>query len=356
MNKYISLPQAAAALLLTIAASGAWCAAPTTNATSPGQAKVALTVTVTAAAQAQWPTNLEANGAVAPWQEAIIAAQNTGLQLTELRVNVGDNVKRGQLLAAFDADLLRTDEVRLEASWKQAQANRERALQLQQEGGISEQDVLQYTTQADVAKAQLQYTLLQLRYAQVLAPDDGVISARSATLGAVANSGQELFRMIRQSRLEWRGELTATQMAQVKVGQRVDLSLPDGTVAKATIRQLAPTLESQTRLGIAYADIHNAKMVRSGMYVKGKIALADKSAVIVPAASVVIRDGRSYVPKLMEGNRIALQAVTVGRQQDNAVEVTAGLLVGEKVVVQGAGFLKEGDLVRVVAATTTVKE
>jgi len=316
----------------------------------PGQPAAALTVTVAAAARAEWPVTLEASGAIAPWQEAVIGTQVSGLRLMEIRVNVGDHVKRGQVLAVFDADLLRADEARLKASWQQAEANRQRALQLKGSGGISEQDVLQYVTQAEVAKAQLQTTQLQLRYAQITAPDDGAISARGATVGAVYSSGQELFRMIRQDRLEWRGELTAAQLAQIRTGQRVTLELPDGAAAMAKVRQLAPSLEGQTRLGIVYADIAPGSAARAGMYANGSVVLAQSPAVTVPAASVVIRDGRSYVLKMAGADKVALQAVTTGRRHGESVEIVSGLGAGDKVVAQGAGFLNDGDVVRVAAA------
>ncbi|XAH23766.1 efflux RND transporter periplasmic adaptor subunit [Xylophilus sp. GW821-FHT01B05] len=315
-----------------------------------------MTVTVTATTEARWPTTLEASGSIAPWQDAVIGSQVSGLRLTDIRVNVGDHVKRGQVLAVFDVDLLRADEARLQALSQQAEANGKRALQLKGSGGISEQEVLQYTTQADVAKAQLQSTRLQLRYAEVTAMDDGVISARTATVGAVYGTGQELFRMIRQSRLEWRGEMTAVQLAQVQPGQRVELALPDGSSAIAKVRQIAPSLDGQTRLGIAYADIGPGSAARAGMYVRGQVALPDSRAVFVPAASVVIRDGRSYVPKLLDGDRIGLQAVTVGRRQKDRLEIVSGLRVGEKVAVQGAGFLNDGDLVHVATAPLSAKE
>jgi RND family efflux transporter MFP subunit len=268
-------------------------------------------------------------------------------------VNVGDRVRRGQVLAVFDADLLLADQARLKASWQQAEANRQRALQLKGSGGISEQEVLQYETQAEVAKAQLRNADLQLRYAQVTAPDDGVITSRNATLGAVSGSGQELFRMIRQGRLEWRGELTAVQLAQVKVGQPVLLALPDGSTATARIRQLAPQLDGQTRQGLVYANILPGSAARAGMYAKGRITQAESPALTVPAASVVIRDGRSYVPSITKEQRVALQAVTVGRRQAGSVEIRAGLAQGDRVAVQGAGFLKDGDLVRIASDAAT---
>jgi RND family efflux transporter MFP subunit len=327
------------------------------NATqAPMQPAVAMAVTTTTATLVQWPATLEASGVIAPWEEAIIGSQVSGLRLAEMLVNVGDRVKRGQLLATFDADLLGADESRLRASWQQAEANSQRALQLKGTGGMSEQDVLQYVTQAGVAKALLRGTLLQIRYAKVIAPDDGVISARSATVGAVYGTGQELFRMIRQSRLEWRGELTAVQLSQVKPGQRISLVLPDGTSAVAVVRELAPSLDSQTRLGIVYADIEPGSLARAGMYPRGRVVVAESSALVVPAASVVIRDGRSYVPKLLEGDRIGLQPVIVGRRQNAEVEILSGLGVTDKVVVQGAGFLNDGDRVHVTAAPVAAQE
>jgi RND family efflux transporter MFP subunit len=358
MNKFFASASAVlgartaiAAAVVALAAASTLIICTTSEATPvPVQPAAALTVTVATATRAEWPATLEASGAIAPWQEAVIGTQVSGLRLADIRVNVGDHVKRGQVLAVFDADLLRADEARLKASWQQAEANRQRALQLKGSGGISEQDVLQYVTQAEVAKAQLQTTQLQLKYAQVVAPDDGAISARGATIGAVYSTGQELFRMIRQDRLEWRGELTAAQLAQVKTGQRITLALPDGATAAAKVRQLAPSLDGQTRLGLVYADIERGGAARAGMYAKGSVVLAQSPAIAVPAVSVVIRDGRSYVLKMAGADKVALQAVTTGRRQGEAVEIVAGLGAGSRVVVQGAGFLNDGDVVRVAAA------
>jgi RND family efflux transporter MFP subunit len=349
-----------AAMVLAAAAAGAGMLAHHAGATTTPQPRAAQAVAVTAAVArlANWSAVLEASGAIAPWQEAVVGAQVTGLHLIEVNVNVGDQVKKGQVLARFDDGLLRADEAQLKAAWTQADTNRRRAQQLKDSGGISEQDILQYATQADTARAQLDAKELQLRYAVVVAPDDGVISARNATLGAVAGSGQELFRMIRQNRLEWRGELNAAQLAQIAPGQHISLALPDGAEASATVRQSAPALDVQTRLGLVYADLDRGRAApttaRAGMYANGRIMLAQKTALIVPAAAVVIRDGRSYVltlPDTGATRTVTLAAVATGRRQGVDTEIVSGLKAGENVVVEGAGFLNEGDAVRVAAST-----
>jgi RND family efflux transporter MFP subunit len=325
---------------------------PSSPSTAP-KAVAALTVTEATARRAHWPMTVEASGAIAPWQEASIGTQIGGYQLIDVRVNVGDRVRKGQVLARLDPALLNAEEAQLRASYDQAEANRQRGLSLQASGGVSDQDVLQYVTQARTAAAALAAKRLQLRYTSVVAPDNGVISARTATLGAVAPAGQEFFRLIRQGRLEWRGELTAPQLARVRSGQLITLDLPDGTHASARVRQTAPALDERSRLGVVYADIAGGSRARAGMYANGRIEMADKPAIIVPAQSVVIRDGRNYVLKLAPPEaalRVSLQAVTIGRRRGDEIEVVSGLAEGNRVVVQGAGFLNDGDVVRL--ATT----
>lgn len=317
----------------------------------PAQAEPtpALTVTAVAPRQAEWPITVSASGAIAAWQEASIGAQVGGYQLIEVRVNVGDRVRRGQVLARFDPALLRAEEAQLLANFEEAEANRVRALALQESGAMSDQEALQFVTQARTAAALLAAKRLQLRYTDVVAPDDGAISARSATLGAVVPAGQELFRLIRRNRLEWRGELTAEQLAQVQIGQEIALELPDSSAARAVVRQIAPSLDDRSRLAIVYADLVAGSRARAGMYALGQIELGQSTALIVPAESVIIRDGRSHVLRLVDDSatpRVSLQPVTVGRRGDGEVEIVDGLSRDERVVAGGAGFLGDGDVVR----------
>lgn len=317
---------------------------------APKGAVPALTVTVGTPQRSIWPISVSASGAIAPWQEAIVGTQIGAYQLVEVRANVGDQVRRGQVLARLNPALLRAEEGQLVAAYEQAEANRKRGLELQASGGISEQDLLQLVTDAKTSAARLAAKRLELQYTAIVAPDDGVISARSATLGAVAPAGEELFRLILRNRLEWRGELTAEQLARVSPGQSAVLELPDGSHAEAMIRQTAPSLSGSSRMGLVYADIRAAGPARAGMYAKGDIVVGQGSALIVPAECVVIHDGRSYVVEMTdttETQKVALRRVTVGRRRGDAVEIIEGLSGAERLVLQGAGFLDDGDIVRV---------
>jgi RND family efflux transporter MFP subunit len=318
-------------------------------ATVPRPAPAAMTVTDAMPHQTSWAVTMEASGEIAPWQEASIGTQIGGYRLVDVLVNVGDEVKKGQVLARLDRDLLLADEAQLKARFEQAEANRQRALTLKGRGYVSDKELLQYETEAKTTEALLEAKRLQLRYSEVTAPDDGAISSRTATLGAVVPAGQEMFRLIRANRLEWRGEFNASQLARIAASQRIVLTLPDGSRAFARVRQIAPSLDPQSRLGIVYADIEAGSHARAGMYANGKVTLANTAALVVPAESVVIRDGRSYVLVMTRDGAVAkvsLRAVTVGRREGEEVEVVTGLDGTERVVAQGAGFLDEGDVVR----------
>jgi RND family efflux transporter MFP subunit len=315
----------------------------------------ALTVTVAIPRHVAWPLVLEASGAIAAWQEASIGAQIGGYRLLAVRANVGDQVRKGQVLAELDPDLLRADEAQLKAAADQADANRTRTERIRSSGAVSDQDVLQFVTQAKAADAALEAKRLQLRYTFVRAPDNGAISGRSATLGAVTSVGQELFRLIRENRLEWRGELTAAQLTRVRAGEEIVLTLPDGSEARARVRQTAPSMDGKTRLGLVYADIPAGSTARAGMYANGQLAWGQTGALVVPGDCVIVRDGRSYVVKLANRSAhptVVLQEVTVGRRRGREVEIAGGLSDADRVVEQGAAFLNDGDVVRVAQPAT----
>ena len=341
-----------ATLVVVALAGGAALAIADREAEAVAEATPAAAMTVTSVLprSVQWSDTFEASGAIAPWQEAIVGTQIGGYRLIDVRANVGDQVKKGQLLAAMDADLLRADLAQLQATWEEAEADRQRVLKLKGIGAVSEQEVLQLVTRAKRAAAALEAKQLELRYTKIVAPDDGAISSRTATVGAVTPAGQELFRLIRANRLEWRGELTAAQLARVRAGLRIRLNLPDGSHVGATVRQTAPALDPQSRLGIVYADLDPGSRARAGMYASGSVEFENTPALAIPAESVVIRDGRNYVVALAgEGAtpKVSLLPITVGRREGREVEVSAGLGEHQRVVVRGAGLLNDGDVVRV---------
>ena len=358
-----TLPLAGLALLLVVgsAALRARAADPAATA-APAAARPALTITVATPARASLPNNLPANGNIAAWQGASVGAEVNGLRLAAVNVNVGDVVRRGQELARFTTDMVQAEALQAQAAVLQAQAQFEsagaeadRARSIEGTGALSASQMAQYLTAEKVAKAQWKAAQaaeaaaqLRLNHTRVLAPDDGIVSARTATVGAVVGAGQELFRLVRQGRMEWRAEVTPTEMARVARGQRVEVTLPSGTTLNGTVRAIAPAADVQTRNILVYVDLPRHADLKANTFARGRFVLAASNALTVPAQAVVQRDGHSYVFVVDGQNKVAQRKVETGRRQNEVVEVLQGLQPEERVAVQGAGFLNEGDLVKVV--------
>jgi HlyD family secretion protein len=334
-------------------------AAPASAASS---VRPALSVQPTALRSADWPLVIGANGSIAAWQEAVIGAEIGGLKLLEVKAHVGDVVRRGQVLATLQPESVSADVAATRASLSEAQAvlaearaNAERARQLQTGSAMSAQQAQQSATaeqtaaaRVDALKARLGADELRLSQTRITAPDDGVISARVASVGSVVQPGQELFRLIRQQRLEWRAEMPATELSRIRPGSTVNVQPAGAPAVRGKVRIVAPTVDPVSRNGLVYVDLTAAPAVRAGMFARGEFELGRSPARSLPQSAVLLRDGFSYVFRVGSDNRVAQTKVVTGRRLGDRVEIVEGLADGVKVVASGAGFLADGDMVRVV--------
>ena len=326
--------------------------------------KPALTVTTALPAQASLPIKLAANGSITAWQEAIIGSEAGGLRLLEVRANVGDRVRKGQVLATFAQEAVQAEVAQSRASMAEAEANAldaagnaEKARTLQASGALSEQQINQYMTAEKTAKARfeaaratLKVQEVKLRQTQLLAPDDGVISSRVATVGAVVGAGTELFRMIRGGRLEWRAEVTSSELGRITAGIPANIVAANGAEVKGRVRMVAPTVDAQTRSALVYVDLQDkAGLVKAGMFAKGEFDLGASNALTIAQQSVVVRDGFSYVFALTPDSHVSQVKVQTGRRLGDRVEIISGIKADAELVNSGAGFLNDGDLVLKVA-------
>lgn len=339
--------------------------------------KAALTVAPVVPQKETWPQTLPVAGEIAAWQESVIGSEIGQQRIVEVHAQVGDLVRKGALLARIADDALAAELAQTEAALAEAEAvllearaNAERARSLREKGFYSPQQGIQYeTAQASAlarrasAQAAVQAARVRLAQTRILAPDDGVISARLATLGTLTAPGQELFRLIRQSRLEWRAEVPESMLASIRpgIGARVRTIAGDELIGK--VRAVSPGIDPRTRNGIAFVDLlpsagrgNAGVLARAGMFARGEIEMGRQEALTVPQSAVVLRDGFAYL-FLVEGAqpeaggyaRVRMAKVELGRRQAERVAVLSGLSAQSRVVATGAGFLADGDSVRVEA-------
>jgi RND family efflux transporter MFP subunit len=331
--------------------------------TAPAVVKAALTVNLIAPQQVEWPDVLVANGNVVAWQEAVIGAEVANYRIAEVRVQVGDTVRRGEVLARIASDTVASElaeataaVAEMAAAAVEADGNAERSKELRAKGFYSVQLDAQFQSAAHMAqarlaaaRARLQTARLKMDKTEVRAPDDGIISARRATVGSLTQPGEELFRLIRGGRLEWRAEAPSADLLRAPVGASARLTAPGGASVAGVVRAVAPSVDPQTRNGLIYVDLPAGSAVRAGMFARGEFELGRTSALALPQTAVALDEGFAYVFRLDGDNRVARVKVQLGRRVGDQVEIVSGLTADAKVVASGGGFLADGDVVNVVA-------
>lgn len=358
------------AILLLLSASGffsSWGQAQTpTQSSTATQSKPVITVNTTKPLRQNLPLRISANGTIGIWQESMLGSDTPGLRVIELRADVGDKVERGQVLAIFATEVLRIELIQSKANLTEAEvflteanSHVERAqsslgilgktnLQLNQ--ALADQQRAQARVEA--ARAQVQLQELKLKQAEFVSPDSGIISARLVSVGSVVGVGTELFRLIRQGRIEWRAELTANEISQISKGMSVQILAPNGNTVPGTVRAIAPVIDPQTRNAIIYVDIpvignKDSADLRPGMFVRGFFDLKSTGVLTLPKQAISMREGFGYVYKLMPDGRVTQLKIQIGRIIGDRVEIISGLNQNDSVVSGGAGFLNDGDRVRV---------
>ena len=332
-----------------------------TAAASSSSREAVLTVTAAELHPVDVERTVTINGSIFAWQEVIIAPEVGGYRVAEVKVDVGDRVKRGQTLVELSTALLDAEVATKKAALAQREAQLvtdaaalERGDSLKSMNLISQADYDKLKSAALVsragmesAKADVDTSTLRLKFTNVTAPDDGVITARTVTVGQIAQAGSEMLRLLRNGRIEWRGEAPESRLAELKAGQQVTISTADGAVFNGTIRVVAPTIQAGNRTGLVYVDLPPNERLRPGMFARGDIAISHAMAFTVPLQSVVSADGYSYVFVLKHDNHVERRRVETGGVHDAEIEVSNGREAGDMVVGKGAGFLKDGDLVDV---------
>jgi RND family efflux transporter MFP subunit len=324
----------------------------------------ALTVNVAIVEPQDFTRYLGLTGLVYAWQEVIIAAEVGGSRIDEILVDVGSNVEKGEPLILLSTSILSTELkarqaalMQREAEYKNANASLTRGKSVAERELLSPADLERLEAEAigaagrlQAAEADLEAARVRMSYAEVTAPDAGIITSRSVSVGQIAQAGQEQLRLLRQGRVEWRGEVPEAELAKVKAGMTVKIFSNDGREHIGVVRIVSPTVNMQNHTGTVYVDVASDDALRPGMFARGSVALAEVKALMVPLTAMVSSDGYQYVFVVQPDNSVRRQMIETGVIQDNQIEVHAGISTGDTVVITGTGFLRDGDIVNTVGA------
>ena len=349
------------ALGLTLAACGGDEAGKKEAAAAQGAGQ---TVTAATAVLINQPRTVTASGTVSAWEEVPVGAETGGLTAIAVYVDEGTYVRQGQLLVKLNDEVLQAQLRQQQAGVASAEANaaREdaalaRAEELRGRGFLSQASLDTATAnqrsaraQLSAAEAALSETRTRLNQTSIRAPVAGMISSRSVTRGQIIQPGTELFRMVRDGRLELDAEIPEAELRLVRSGMAATIASEQATGATGSVRIVTPEVNAQTRLGIARISLSPGSGLRPGMFARATIDLGPQPAVVVPSDAVIFREGKAGVYTIGARNAVHFNPIITGIRNGTQIQVVSGLEANQQVVVQGAGFLGEGDVVTVVPA------
>lgn len=361
----MTAPTRTLALVACLCAALAGCGKDATSTDDQPAARPGMAVSTTPVITRPLASGVTVSGPVSAVEEMQLGVEVSGLRVTALNVDVGEEVRRGQVLLTLDHRVLDSDLAQADAALREAEAGavlarshlaRGQGLAAGQYISAMQLDELraartQSEARVGTARAARDASALRRSFADLRAPASGIISKRLVQPGQVVAAGSELMRLIKDGRLEWRAELPAAQLGEVRPGDRIELRTRAGQRVDGSVRAVTPGVDSQTRTGTVYADLPQPGDLQPGSYLEGRISTGISAAAVVPAAAVVLRDGFPVV-FTVDAQRVAhLVRIERGGRDAGFVEVRSGVKPGDQVVAQGAGFLADGDKVRVVSPT-----
>lgn len=284
-------------------------------------------------------------------------------RITAVYVQVGDHVRKGQILAQIDDSVLKPQVSQLVASLAKAHAQAKlsaaeyrRALAIGPQGGLSVQNIeqRQATAAMDAASvrmvaAQLAHKRAELALTRVVAPVAGIVLTRKAEVGQVASpGGPALFSIEDQGRVELVGQVAEQELAALKVGQHASVHLVGYRRPFAGhIWLLNPTVDPQSRLGQVRIALDPNPALRPGAFAHATIMVSRAERPVVPQTAILSDNTGTYVYIVDSHDRVERRNVTVGNVTASGVVIDHGLTGRERVVNLAGGFLRTGETVGV---------
>ncbi|MBK5567908.1 efflux RND transporter periplasmic adaptor subunit [Ensifer sp. SSB1] len=346
------------AALVVLKAYGRTNEAPAEGPVGP---QASLTVSVEKVRTEPSATFVTATGSIGAWQEATIGAEASGLRLADVLVEEGDHVESGEIVARLDSALLKAQLAEQRAAVEQARATLEsaqsasvRAQKLLVSKAISVESAEEKSTTFKTSRAQLaqaeaaaERKEAELAQTEIRAPFDGVVSERPAVVGAIVQTGTELLKIIRDGRVEVAVQVPEKNLQSVAVGQAATVTDASGRVTQGSVSSVAEKVDATTRLGTVRVSLSNGSGLKPGMFARVSIETAVSRMPSVAESALIWRDGMPSVFIVEDDGKVTARAIETGTRSGGRVTVTSGLEGGESVVIAGAGFLSDGNTVRV---------
>ncbi|MYM25113.1 efflux RND transporter periplasmic adaptor subunit [Duganella sp. FT135W] len=317
--------------------------------------------------------SLELPARIEPWARAPIYARVSGY-LKNWNVDIGAPVKSGQTLADIETPDLDQQLLQAKAELATARSNLTLAASTakrwqgllaadavsHQEADEKAGDLAAKQSAVNAMQANVDRVQALQRYTRLVAPFDGVITARNTDVGALINVGgavgSELFVVSDISRLRVYVNVPQRQVAAIKVGDKAELSVPErpGKTFTATVQSLSQAINASSGAMLVQLTVQNdnRELLPGGYASIHFDAPLASSALSIPPSALIFNKGGTQVATLGKDNHVVLKQITVGRDLGNALEVASGIDHNDQVIANPPDGVATGDAVRVAAANT----
>ncbi|AXV16014.1 efflux transporter periplasmic adaptor subunit [Neorhizobium sp. SOG26] len=379
------------ALVALLATSAAYAQEPA----APAQAEIKLpSIVVTETVKKPLVDRVISTGTIKPVEEVYVQPLVEGLSIKGLNADVGDEVQADSVLATLNDDALLLQKSQLEANRAKAEAGvaqyqaqvieaeanladatrqRDRTKRLSTSGTSTVSQLEQAEALVEVAQARLNAAKqavavgqsdikvvdaqiadidLKLQRTGVKTPVAGIVSARTAKIGAIASGqGNPLFTVIKDGEIELVADLSESDIRKIKVGQKAMVTVAGGrNKIKGKVRLVSPTVDPTTRLGAVHVVISDDETgARAGMYASAEIIIAEEEGLALPLSAVTTgREGSTA--RKVEDNVVKQVKIETGIQDGGFIQVVSGLEAGDLVVAKAGAFVRDGDKIAPVPA------
>lgn len=335
--------------------------AQATENESAGQQQAALPqVTVLMPGLSQVSARVKVTGTIAAQYDMPVSVEGEGGRVAAVLVEAGDTVRKGQVLARINTDVLRPQVAQLAAMLEEAKADArlaaaeyERVQAVSGSGAISREDVERRAAAAEmrmarakVVEAQLREAEARLARAEVRAPADGVVLARAVEVGQTATQGVVLFRIARDGKVELRGEVAEQDMPHLKAGQKAAVRIVGvDREFEGQVWLLGPTIDPKTRLGMVRVALSPDPLLRPGAFAHGFVMAGEAQKLILPHSALQADATGAFVYVVGEENKVLRRPVRVGKAVEQGIIIEDGLTGEEQVVASAGAFLREGEAI-----------
>ena len=329
----------------------------------------AIKLTVVSPKIAKFSPKLNLHGELVAKDDVAVGSALQGQQISEVLVEVGENVQKGQILALLDnagvkakfdqqtaaLEVAKQNLNSAKAAFSESESALKRAKDLAAKKAISSQELEQANAKEASARANLNSAKAQISQidaqiteakdqlgkASVIAPVSGVVTAKKAQIGALT-SGEALFNIAKDGVIELSADTDARELAQIKVGMSAQAQIYDVKEAvKGKVRLVPVSMDTSSRLGKVKISLDGeAKFI--GSYAKVVIDLPEFSALALPAQAVSFTEKGAFTT-IVKGGKAVKRKIQTGLRANGLVQVISGVSKDDEVALKAASLVNDGE-------------